>query len=798
MLQNYFKIAWRNLFKSKLFSFINIFGLALGIAVGLLMFLYVQHEWSYDKWIPQSENIYRIYRQWGNASGKGSTVLPSILGSAVREEFPEIESSTRFFTYGETLLTNEDGKSIYVKDVAGVDSLFLQTVPLELLEGDATTALQNKLSLLLSEKTARNLYGRTNVVGEVVKVDDDTDMLITGVLPTPVGNSHLNKDVYILRTDFPPYWTGAQGNIYLRLHPSADVAALEQKITKLANYHYAKESREFGNETLDESKLPFWGVQSLHDVHLKSSHLGGYSGKSGSYRTIGILAMLGFIVLLIASINYVNLSTARAAKRAREVGIRKVAGATRQQTIFQFLAETGVQSLLALLLAVGLVYVLLPFFNEIVQRDLTVSPIYTWTFLPILLVFSVLVSLLAGSYPAFYLSHFRPIVTLKGDMTKRREVRGLRESLVVVQFALAITLIIYMSFIWKQVNYMSSQELGFNGSQVVVVELHNEGNINKVLRNPEQIRRLPGVENVSLVAQMPGDYLPNYGVEIAGQEGIPYVDMMFTDAHFADVLDITVKEGRFFSEERIQYDTANAFVVNETFVKTFGLENPIGHRMQFPGDEAHPGTIIGVVQDFHYRGLQNEVKPLAISARQDMAWLVNTAIKISDTNIPATLAELEKAWKQIEPAHPIRYTFLDEFFARQYEDYLLTGRTILYTTVLSIFIALLGLFGLATFMAEQRTKEIGIRKVLGASLSNLISLQVKGFVGLILIAGLIAVPVGYLLVRNWLEDFAYQTAISTMPFILAIAVALVIALLTVSTQAWRVSSSDPVKAIKYE
>jgi len=296
---------------------------------------------------------------------------------------------------------------------------------------------------------------------------------------------------------------------------------------------------------------------------------------------------------------------------------------------------------------------------------------------------------------------------------------------------------------------------------------------------------------------VPGGFVPNYDMRIEGMEDNPSVNMMFMDTHAANTLDLKVKEGRFFSDERFQYDTAKAFVVNETFVKTYELKNPIGHRMQFSGDEEF-GTIIGVVEDFHYEGLQNALEPLAISSRRDLAWYGNLMVKIANDNIPATLTTLESTWKQIEPAHPMRYTFLDEDFERLYNNQMRLGRTILYTTILSIFIALLGLFGLATFMAEQRTKEIGIRKVLGATVNNLISLQVKGFIGLILVAGLIAVPIGYLLVRNWLQDFAYQTTLGITPFLFAIVGVLVIAVLTVGIQAWRVSTNNPVQAIQHE
>jgi len=797
MLQNYFKIAWRNLFKNKLFSFINIFGLALGIAVGLLMFLYVQHEWSYDRWIPQSENIYRFYRLWnGGESGQGSTVMPSILAEAVREEFPEIEAVTRFYLSGEVLLTNEDEKSVYVDNVSYTDSLFLATIPLELLQGDPTTAMNDKSSALISAQLAQTVFGRTNVVGEVIRVDDEADYVIKGVLAEPFGESHLNRDLLLARSEFPPYWTGAQCNIYARLHPSTDVDALNAKITKLANYHYTQEYEEEGDK-IDPDRLMQWGVQPIEEVHLKSTHLGGYHGNSGSYKAIGILSLLGLIVLIIAGINYTNLSTARGMKRAKEVGIRKVSGATRQQTIIQFLAEAVVQSFVALVVAILLLEALLPFFNDIVQRELATAPVYSLTFLPLLLGFSLLVGILAGSYPALFLSRFRPVVTLKGDVNRKRESNGFRQSLVVVQFALSITLIIFMTFIWRQVNFMTQQELGFNGDQVVVIDLHNEQGIERLTQNPDRIRQLPGVMDASQMARVPGGFVPNYNLRIEGTEGTPAVNTMFTDTHAAGTLDLNVLEGRFFSDDRMQYDTSKAFVVNSTFIKTYQLENPIGHRVQFPGDE-EMGSIIGVVEDFHYEGLQNRLEPLIISSRRDMAWFGNLTVKISNENIPATLANLEQAWKQIEPAHPIRYSFLDEDFERLYNNQMRLGRTILYTTILSIFIALLGLFGLATFMAEQRTKEIGIRKVLGATVSNLITLQVRSFVILILVAGLIAVPVGYLLVRNWLQDFAYQTNLGISPFLLAVFGALAIAILTVGAQAWRVSTNNPVKAIQHE
>ncbi len=794
MFQNYLKIAWRNITKNRLFSSINILGLSVGLALIMMIMLYIQHETSYNQTIPDRDQVYRLYRDFQRADGRKMSVVPAPVSPAIIAEVPEIKTASRFSGLDEILVQYEDF-SAFVEGFARADSLFFSAVPLALSEGDPKQVFEQPGSAVLSAETARLLFGNSSAIGQTLLLEGEQQVTVKGILAPPMGPSHFNAiNIIVNENDFSPYWSGGHCEVYVRLNENTESAITEEKMTTLANGYIKQEYLDDGDTP--PSRYPLWRLQPLTDIHLHSTKISGYNGQNGSVRQISILLLLAFIVLLIACINYMNLATARATKRAKEVGIRKVSGATFGQMVKQFLSESILQSVMALGLSILLADIALPAFSRLVNRPLEFGQVFQ-SYLPLgLIVVALTIGLIAGSYPAFYLSRIRPISTLKGIMVKGKKGGRMRQSLVVIQFSLSITLLIVVGFVWKQVNFMLNKDLGFNDEQVVVATLNTEEAIAQFRRTKGALLNQPGIASASVMARTPGQRISNYSIDLEGAEKSNYINIFFADVGLDETLNLEILEGRFFSDEFVS-DTARAFIVNEQFIKTHQIEDPIGFRLKFAFDENY-GEIVGVVKDFHYEGLQSSLEPLIISAREDLAWFTNVAFKVDPAQMATSIGQIERFWGELEPQYPFRYTFLDEQFAQQYDSYERFGNTILLGTLLSIFVAILGLFGLSTFTIEQRTKEIGIRKVLGATVANLVQLIIKDFVKLVLVAGLVAIPFGYWLVQSWLGDFAYTTALGPAPFILALLSALALAILTVFFQTMRSSRANPVESLRYE
>lgn len=791
MLKNYIKIAFRNLKKNKLHSFINIFGLSLGIAVAILIFLFIQNEVSYDRWQADEGKIYRVYRYWENDREKGWVWSPPPMVDLLESEVPEVLNATGLIGETDRLLDYE-GKKIYAPKAAQVDSTFFQTIPLPFLYGNADLALQTPEAIVISEKMARRLFGEENPIGKIVKMEGEDNYQIAGVL-AETTKTHLDYDVISVMTWQNDNWTANQNATYVRIVDGANVVAVEQKIASLVNPRIAKAFEDNG-QTYDKSQMSKWGLQPIEEVYLHSRNFTWNGDKRGDIQYVFIFGFIALIVLLVAVINYTNLGTARVALRAKEVGVRKVSGAERRHLITQFLTESVVQSLLALLVAMMLAEFMLPLFNSLTDRALLfVETGFSGLLLPLLGI-GFFIGILAGIYPAFVLSGFEPIKVLKGVFGNKGASLSLRKMLVIGQFSISIALIIVMSFIFKQVNFMLDQDLGFDSEQVMVVPLNLWNSKYRVMNLENTIKDIEGIETLALSSMMPGEQFSQYTVKVEGHQDPVGTMLLNVTSGFEETLGLEVLEGRFLDEKQYGQDTINNFVVNESFVKKHNLTNPVGKQMGFVFDE-QPGRIVGVVKDFHQAGLQSEIKPLAMVAR---SFLMTTSMKVSTQNLKKTVQDLEHIWTQIEPEHPMRYSFLDANFATQYAEQERFGKAMLYATIFTIFIAILGLFGLASFAAERRTKEIGIRKILGATGTNLVNLLVKDFVLLVVIASLIAMPIGYYFAKSWLADFAYQTDITAFPFIIAMFLTLVLTIFTVGYQAVKTASRNPVEALRYE
>lgn len=793
MWLNYLKIAWRNLKKYKLFSALNIGGLAIGVAVALLITSYIRNELRVNEWVPAGDRIYRVYRYQPAYSNGGQANTPDLLGKELSRQFSNIEQATTLRAATDQLLDNGE-KAIYLNEIALVDSNFLSVFEFPLIHGTRENALQYPESAIISETTARTFFGSTDVVGRNLLLNDDTQLTINGVFPDLAGLTHLDYPIFVRSITAGTSWLAFRFETYVRTVPNTVVTALEEQVTEHLKPILLQAFTQ-ANFEITENDLPHWRFQPLDQIHLYSGQMGAIRAARGNIKYLYIFGLIGLLVLIIAGINYINLSTARAGNRAREIGVRKVTGALRRQLVAQFLIESILQSVLAAMIALPLAQTALPLFNEISGRQLGLSgPALTSLLLPLFGI-GLLVGLLAGLYPAMVLSRFSPTKVFKPDQSMQLGHKTLRKALVITQFSAVVMLIILTTVMYRQVRFMLHQDLGFSAEQIAVVPMNTAESWRRVEAKKESWEQQAGIVSVSTASHFPGDSPIDYSVEI---EGLPdryrSPEMIFADAAYAEVLGLELVSGRFFSES-ISNDTLTAFVVNEAFVKDYELEQAVGTRVRFPWREEW-GEIIGVVKDYHYQGLDNEIAPVAFYGGPiDRSQI---AIRFEPDKWSEVLAFVRNEWPTIEPAHPFRHQLLDTHFATQYAEYEKMSNTFLYSAGLTVLVAVLGLIGLATFTARQRTKEISIRKVLGASVPQLMQMLMRQFVIISLIAGILAVPVAFWLARSWLDDFAYRIELSVWPFLGGIAIALIITILTVSLQSLRAATVNPVERLRSE
>ncbi|MCB0675461.1 MAG: ABC transporter permease [Saprospiraceae bacterium] len=789
MFRNHLKIALRQLGRNKLFSTVNILGLSLGMAVVTLIALYLHNEFNYDRWMDQSELTYRVYRDW---DGGGKVIwTPSRLAEKLMADYPEVQVATGLGPSGETLLEYA-GQKRYIKETAAVDSTFFRTLALPFRYGDPQTALDQPNGMVISRRLAETIFGDKNPLGEVVRFGGEDDYAITGVIDLGARHSHLDYDLYTRFQWYADSWTGNNRATYARLHPQVDVAGLEERLTAEMTDLMRREFLAMNYEP-NAGDFPKWKLQPLDKVHLHSADFSFLAKAGGNIRSIYLFALIGLLVLAVAIVNYVNLATARASQRAKEVGVKKVTGAVRWQLTVQFIVESILQSLFAAAIALLLAELLLPFFNAVVGRDLDVlSAQPAWIVLGVLGL-ALLTGLLAGVYPAFVMSSYRPVTALRSGFLRSGDKGLFRKVLVTGQFTITIALLIVMGFIYRQVNFMIGHELGFQPDQVMLIPLNFNSSHYRVERLKSEFEQIEGVQSLTTASRFPGQFLPDWGVIVEGRaEGeSPYV--IFADADYARTLDLQMAKGRFFAPD-IAADTIDHWVVNEAFVRKAELEEPLGARLKFSADSVY-GQIIGVVKDFHLKGLNSEIRPLVMHGYHQR-WYAG--LKLSTSDLSATIAAVQQLWKEVEPNHPMRYSFLDDDFAKQYDEQQRLGQTIFYATLLTLFIALLGLFGLTAFNVERRTREIGIRKVLGSSVSGIVRLLSRDFLQLSGLAFLVALPVGYYFADRWLADFAFRTELSWWVFALAGLATVLVGLLTVGLQGVKAALADPIESLRSE
>ncbi|QMU26724.1 ABC transporter permease [Adhaeribacter radiodurans] len=808
MFRNYFKIALRNLWRNKAFSAINIFGLAIGIATCLVIMLFVVDELSYDRFNQKADRIVRlVFKVSLNGETLETPTASAPTGQTLVRDYPEVEEATRVRVNSAPFITYQD-KTFKEDKFAYVDANFFQVFTLPFIQGDAKTALREPNTIVITKAMAQKYFGTYhNAVGKMLQLKNEkTTYKVTGVIDKVPTNSHFHFNFFAsmagLEEARQTTWMSNNFNTYLVLRPGYDYKQLQAKLPQVIEKYMGPEVQKAMGMTLKQFREKGDDVglylQPLTDIHLRSN-LNNDLEPGGDMRYVYIFGAIALFMLLIASINFMNLSTAGASKRAREVGIRKVLGSVKKELVQQFLLESILLTIIALVLGIVLVYLALPLFNDLAGKELALQFIANLWLIPALLLFGLIVGVLAGSYPAFFLSSFQPVKVLKGTLTAGKESLSLRSGLVVFQFFISVALMIGTTVVYQQLNYIQNKKIGFDKDQTFVLhDTYVLGKQEEVFR--QQLLQDPRVVNASVSGFVPvGPTSSENSVVLPENNAAQSVStrQYFVDHNYIPTLGMQIVAGRNFSKDFASDSTA--MVINEAAAKAFGWGNNILGRkvsrfINNAGDKAEY-RVIGVVKDFHFESLHQRITPLLMILGNNSGSII---VKAKTKDIAGLLTSMKQQWGSFTANAPFAYTFMDERFAETYQAEQKVGRILSIFSGLTIFVACLGLFGLATFTAEQRTKEIGIRKVLGASLPNIVSLLSKDFLKLVLIANLLAWPLAWWAMHQWLQDFEYRTTIGWWVFGLAGVGALLIALLTISYQAIKAAIANPVKSLRSE
>ena len=797
MFKNYLKTALRNLRKQKGYSFLNISGLALGMACSILIIFYIHHELSYDRFHAGADRIYRVTMQ-GMLNGEplNVAVAPTPLAPSLMSGYPEIVGAARIRKRDTTSVAFAD-KEFIETGIVYADPAFLEVFTFPLIRGDVKTALERPYTVVLTERTARKYFGRDDPLGKFLKFNNRADFAVTGVIKDIPQNSHLKFDmVCSMETSFvmdpglrENWFSDISGHTYVRLGRPEQKKPLEAKLPALMEEKMGRALKAF------KGSVQFH-LQPLADIHLRSKLQWEY-GANGDILYIYIFAAIAVVILTIACMNFMNLATARSARRAREVGMRKVVGACRRDLIWQFLGESTSTSLLALMVALVFVKLALPLFQSISGIELTIGAGELAWLIPAFFGLVLVVGFAAGSYPTIYLSAIRPVKVLKGGVEAGPESARFRRILVVGQFVLSIAMIIGTRVIADQIRYMKSKDIGFQKDQVLAIRTSDD----KILQTLDQVKarlkEVPGVLEVSATSRVPGQGQSTNAVIPEGSGTGTIYRYINADADYLRTMGMTVVKGRDFSKD-ILSDAHDAILINETTVRKLGWDDPVGKtiKIALSFNKYQPKTVVGVVKDFNFTSLRNSIEPLLIN--NELRELEVLAVKLKAADAGQVITELKKAWKTISPGKLFDYFFVDELFDAQFRSEERLNRIFSSFSLLAIAIACLGLFGLASFLAEKMKKEIGIRRVLGASIGQVVGLLSREFLLLVGLAALIAWPVAYFATNVWLRGFAYRTSLHPWTFIGSGLGALAIALLTVSVQAVRAASANPVDSLKNE
>ena len=807
MWRNYLTVALRNIRKYKGFSLINIAGLAIGIASCLLILLFVQSELSYDRFHEKAERIHRVGFTFHVGTNQFDAALgPCPLAAALIEDFPEVQSAARIFarqSRGGDVFVRYGEKRYKENKFLWADPELLDILTIPLIKGSTEEALSQPNSIVLTAETAEKYFGHEDPIGKMLELGDGSLYMINGVTESWPENSHFRFDFLASFSSLPKskdldYYDTAVFT-YILLRENASIGELELKLPEFSGKCMAPIIEKIMavpyQEFLESGNFIGFMTQPLRDIHLRSKW-GNELEPQGSFNTVIIFSAIAVLILIVACINFINLTTARSTQRSNEVGVRKVVGSSQGQLIRQFLSESVFLSFLAFLLALLFVELSLPVFNNLVGKEFSSSHILDWSFLLVILIGALCIGTVAGSYPAFLMASFRPVSVLKGKIQSSTKGRRFRDALVIFQFCASVVLLVGTAVIYMQLHYIRSKELGFEKEHVVVIQRAEKlGSQQLAFKN--QLYQNSDVLSAAFTDSLPQMLLEAKVFQKEG-EGSQENNTLITITSDYDLLEtygIKMIAGRYFERER-STDSA-AVVLNEAAIRALDIQDPLEKRLVLVGLKRKPMDIIGIINDFHMESLHTKIGPTAVILTGGRPSVL-LSVRVRPGDLPKTLGFLEDQWSEFTNNQPFEYVFFDDQFDMLYKAEIQAGKVITAFACLAVFIACLGLLGLASFTASQRTKEIGIRKVLGATTSGILVLLNKDFVKRVLVANLIAWPLAYYAMNKWLQNFAYRIRINIWMFLASAVIALLIALLTVSYQTIRASRGNPVDSLRYE
>ncbi len=808
MFKNYLKIALRSLTKNKAYTIINILGLSFGLACCIMITLYVQEETSYDTFYDNGDDIYRMVLERKYPDHVNNfAIIPAGFSEILADEIPEIKQSTRLigFPNFSNIVRYED--KVFEEYYAfSADSNFFSVLDFEMIQGDATTALKRPNTVILTRSTAQKYFGNENPLGKSVEFNGNP-IEVVGVMEDVPENSHIKFDFLSSSTNLGflnnPNYISFSSYTYLELEPGVDKEVVEAKLSGVVEkYASGQIEQNLGlsyAEYQEAGNGYVYTLQPIADIHL-TSNLESEIKPNGNIMYVYIFISIGAFILLLAGINFVNLATAKSAERAQEVGLRKVMGSDRKHLIMQFLTESTFITFISLIIGIAVIQLALPYFNDLAGKSLELGLFSSQLTIPALILFVLIVGILAGLYPALYISSLQPIEVVKGKFKSNSKGKWLRNGLVVFQFSISMILISGTLVVYNQMEYIQNKRLGFNKENVLVVERVNVVEQEESLRNA--LLNIPEITSVTTASTMPGGYFFGSQFQKPGESDVLTTKSLAVGDHYFETMDIEITEGRSFSED---FNDSLNIIINKTAIQTFGLEDPIGAILTINNPDQNGNiittnyTVIGIVDDFNFESLRSNVTPLAIySAESSVGFTSFMPVRFESSNIQQTVSSIEETWELYAPGEPFLYSFLETDLNQMYQSETVSSTLLAFFSILAIIIACVGLFGLAAYMAFQRTKEIGVRKVLGASVVGIIVLLSKDFTKLVGISFVLAVPVSWYLMNNWLDNFAYQTELSIWTFIVSGILALGVAIFTVSWQSIKAALTNPVDSLKTE
>jgi putative ABC transport system permease protein len=807
MLKNYFKTAFRNLSKNKFYTSINIIGLAVGLATCLLIFLYVIDELSYDKYNANTDRIYRVNNEIKfNGNYLDLAQVPAVMGPTMLREMPQVQQYARMSWHG-SFLVKKGNENIQEQRVGFADSTLFDVFTLPVVAGDAKTALKEYHSLVITETIAKKYFNSTDVVGKTMLMNDTSNYKITAVIKDIPKQSHFHFDFFVPMLEnggsTEDNWLSEDYSTYILLKKNADVKQVEMQLNPFMDKHVGPQLQSMVNMSINDLKKGGGYIRAsltpLTAIHLHSNKQAELEA-NGNAEYVYIFSGIALMILLIACVNFMNLSTACSSNRAKEVGVRKVLGSLKKNLIQQFLTESFLVCLIALVIAILIAWLLIPYFNQLAGKELNATTLLQPIMLLSLVALMLIVGLLAGSYPAFFLSSFQPTDVLKGKLATGFKRSWLRNSLVVFQFVISIVLIFGTIVIYNQLNYIHNKDIGFNRNQVITINHTNAlGSQAESFKN--ELLQISGVQSATMTGFLPVNYTRNSNTYFTSPTLNPNTGITMqswtVDENYIPTLDLKMLAGRNFSQQYLTDSTG--VIINEAAAKFMATKDLLNKRIYTVSDMQTKAQIdfhvIGIVKNFNFSSLRDVVTPLALFLGKDNG---SISIRVNSTDIPNTVVQVKNKWKSIAPSQPFDYSFMDDDFNKLYTTEQRTGNIFITFAVLAILIACLGLFGLVTYAAEQRIREIGIRKVLGASISNIAGMLSTDFLKLVIISAVIAFPLAWWAMNKWLQGFAYRISISWWVFVIAGVLALLIALITVSYQSIKAAIANPAKSLRTE